>query len=338
MLGRGAKTGILLAFALFLTGYSSIGLSQVDPNILKGSSAYASWQGIEPDKWATIWLIKRYISKDAYFLLTPPHTELPENTILFDVPDAAIGRGQQESMFHRLKAVMGLDTPSLNSIDQIIHDIEVNIWDAPLHPHSVWFETMFRQLQARYDRDKVPVDCYLTFFDEVLELSKLPHVTSVQYQDQLSLLSQCPGIKKNTHQFVGQVDHLDVLRRIGLGQNVVFIDTREDKEFKEVRIPGARLLRLRDVSEKTVMPYKNADLVVPYCVKDFRGFEVAKAMKLLGVEHVSTLSPNGLKGWIKAGLPVAKVDGANDRQALEALLTCTMSPHSCLDQGIGGYE
>lgn len=293
--------------------------------------AYSSWQGIEPDKWATIWLIKRYVSRDAYFLFVLPNSPLPDNSVAFDVPEASIRRSKGHSMFGNLLEERSINSQSLRYIEKIIYDIEVNIWEAPEHPHSIWFETMFRKLQARYNRDQVPVDCYLKFFDEVERLSLISSVTSFEYQDGLSLKEHCPGIKESGDEFVRQIGHVEILRQIGLGKNIVFIDTREDDEFAEVRIPGAKLLRLREVSEETVKPYKEVDLVVPYCVKDFRGFEVAKSMKFLGVNHVATLSPNGLKGWIGAGLPVAKTNGAPDGQAIEKLYQCAMSPHACLE-------
>jgi len=96
-----------------------------------------------------------------------------------------------------------------------------------------------------------------------------------------------------------------------------------------VHLPGAQLLRLRDVNQKNVKQLLNADLVVPYCVKDFRGFEVAKALKQYGVGRVATLSPNGLKGWLNANLPVTRKGRMDEAQAIEKLMQCAMEPQSC---------
>ncbi len=306
--------------------------SDVDIHSLKSSARFTTWQGIEPDKWATIWLIKRYLSPNAYFIFVPPNTELPANAYAFDVPGASLKRANRASMFHRLKESMDLDIEQLAYLDAIIHDIEVNIWDANAHPHATWFETMYRQLQARYERDKVPVDCYLAFFDGVARLSTLPDIEAHDYSKQLSLTSQCPGLRKDSDAYVEQFSHEEILREISLGKKVVFIDTREDEEYDEVHLPGAQILRLRDVSVDSVKPYVDADLVVPYCVKDFRGFEVAKSMKHLGVNRVATLSPNGLKGWLQASLPVARGGAASDQEAMDALMRCSMEPSSCLQE------
>lgn len=122
--------------------------------------AFTTWQGIEPDKWATIWLIKRHLSRDAYFLLVPPNSELPTNAVPFGVPQSELKRGNRQSMFHHLKVASGLSSEVIDALDHIIYDLEVNIWEAPSDPRVQWIETLYRQLQLRYQRDQVPVDCY----------------------------------------------------------------------------------------------------------------------------------------------------------------------------------
>lgn len=330
------RHGMFFLAALFLgnssVAYSSASSPELQLQPLKSTLRFTTWQGIEPDKWATLWLIKRYLSTDAYFLLTPPDAAPPQDVVAFGVPGASLRRANNESMFRRLKQSMNLDSKALDGLDQIIHDVEVNIWDAPAHPHSSWFESMYRQMQARYERDQVPVDCYLAFFDRAALLASQPDVTPADYSTRLSLKEECPGLQEHQPDFVAQLDHVEILREISLGKKVVFVDTREDEEFSEVHLPGAQILRLRDVNAESVKRFLDADLVVPYCVKDFRGFEVAKSMKQLGVKHVATLSPNGLKGWLKAGLPVVKAGASTEQQAAQALMQCAMEPSICLKE------
>ncbi len=330
------RHGMFFLAALFLgnssVAYSSASSAELQLQPLKSTLRFSTWQGIEPDKWATLWLIKRHLSTDAYFLLTPPGETLPHDTVAFGVPGASLRRANHESMFRRLKQAMNLDSRALDGLDQIIHDVEVNIWDAPAHPHSTWFESMYRQLQARYERDQVPVDCYLAFFDRAALLASKTDATPADYSTQLSLKTECPGLQKHQPDFVAQLDHQEILREISLGKKVVFIDTREDEEFDEVHLPGAQILRLRDVNAESVKSFLDADLVVPYCVKDFRGFEVAKSMKQLGIKHVATLSPYGIKGWLQAGLPVVRAERSTEQQAMQALMQCAMEPSVCLKE------
>jgi len=330
------RHGMFSLAALFLcsssVAYSSASSAELQLQPLKSTLRFATWQGIEPDKWATLWLIKRRLSKDAYFLLTPPDAALPQDAVAFGVPGASLRRANHESMFRRLKQAMNFDSKALDDLDQIIHDVEVNIWDAPSHPHSNWFESMYRQLQARYQRDQVPVDCYLAFFDRAALLASQIDATPADYSEQLSLKLECPGLHKQRPEFVAQLDHVEILREISLGKKVVFIDTREDEEFDEVHLPGAQILRLRDVNAESVKSFIDADLVVPYCVKDFRGFEVAKSMKQLGLKHVATLSPYGIKGWLQAGLPVVRAKRSTEQQAAQTLMQCAMEPSVCLKE------
>lgn len=310
--------------------YSSAATPELQLQPLQSSLRFTTWQGIEPDKWATLWLIKRYLSKDAYFLLTSPGATLPDDALAFGVPGASLRRANRVSMFRRLKRAMNLDSLVLNGLDQIIHDVEVNIWDAPTHPRSNWLESMYRQLQARYARDQVPVDCYLSFFDAAIRLLAQAETQSSDYAQRLSLKSECPGLQEPRQEYVPQLGHLQILREISLGKHVVFVDTREDQEFNEVHLPGAQILRLRDVNAESIKRFLDADLVIPYCIKDFRGFEVAKSMKQLGVKQIATLSPNGLKGWMQAELPVVSAERSTEQQAVQALMQCAMEPSLCL--------
>jgi rhodanese-related sulfurtransferase len=63
---------------------------------------------------------------------------------------------------------------------------------------------------------------------------------------------------------------------------------------------------------------KDATLVA-YCIKDFRGYEVARALRRAGYS-VRVMDDPGLQGWKKAKLPTAgDVPKRSDEQATEAL-------------------
>lgn len=318
-----------------MAGYSHFAYSSnISLARLKSQHHYISWQGIEPDKWASIWLIKRYVSAQAFFQLLPPNSIVDNvRAIPFDLPGAELTRAPNRSLFSQIKNIVPTVSDELDYIDQIIYDLEVNIWERPKHPHSRWFESMYRALQERYQRDSVPPECYLLFFDQVAVLAMSAEITADIYEERLALTDECPGIKPASAVSIPQLGHREILDLIGTGKNVIFIDTREQAEFDEVHLPGARMLRLREVDDNSVEAFRHADLIVPYCVKDFRGFEVAKAIKARGVDHVATLSPNGLRGWLAAGLPVIKANG-NAEAAWRALQLCAMESARCLAEGV----
>lgn len=124
----------------------------------------------------------------------------------------------------------------------------------------------------------------------------------------------------------------EVFRYLREGRKVVFIDARENAEYNESHIPGALNLSLRELEQMGPRGREllgDPDLVVAYCLKDFRGFEVARALQGLGVSVASTLSEQGINGWKERGLPVTSASAAGDTQVERALAACVESPKLC---------
>lgn len=112
----------------------------------------------------------------------------------------------------------------------------------------------------------------------------------------------------------------DVAQMIRDGKKVVFVDVREPEEFAERHIPGARSIPVRDTMSLDVTELADADLVVPYCLKDFRGFEGAKTLQKMGVPNVGLLKGYGIKSWQKAHLPEAGAQvGTLDEAGLQQI-------------------
>ncbi len=123
-----------------------------------------------------------------------------------------------------------------------------------------------------------------------------------------------------------------VLTYIREGRKVIFIDSRESAEFAESHIPGAINVSLRDLQElgpRAKQLLQDPDLVVAYCLKDFRGYEVARALQNLDVRDAATLSEQGINGWKKLGLPVDGAGSADDMDAARKLQACAEAPQSC---------
>jgi rhodanese-related sulfurtransferase len=121
----------------------------------------------------------------------------------------------------------------------------------------------------------------------------------------------------------------EVLDMIASGKRVVFVDAREEAEFLEEHIPGAVNVTLRDAGKATADLIGDADLVVGYCVKDFRGFEVAKALKNAGLENVRTLERPGLNGWKERALPLYRQGRVSEEEALARLARCAKAGGQC---------
>lgn len=117
------------------------------------------------------------------------------------------------------------------------------------------------------------------------------------------------------------ITHAEVLQHLSGTKPLVFVDAREADEWAEERLPGAvsMPLRLAASGEALRSIPKDATLVA-YCIKDFRGYEVARALRRAGYQ-VHVLDDPGLQGWKKARLPTAgELPQRSDRQAVDLLL------------------
>ena len=124
-----------------------------------------------------------------------------------------------------------------------------------------------------------------------------------------------------------------VLEWIAAGKQVIFVDARESQEFEEEHIPGAINLSLRELESIDPERFRDADLIIAYCMKDFRGFEVAKAMRRAGFPQAAILREYGIAGWKKRGLPTV-LGGKADEDGARALLNaCAREPSRCGEKG-----
>jgi hypothetical protein len=118
--------GILL---LHLVVFSIAGIQTVAADTQP--AIFSTWEGFEVDKCASIWLIKRFVDKDAMIKFYPKGEPITEG-IPFDTPDAKFRRYHNMSTFESILRHYQLIDPSLVYMGKIIHDIEVNVWERKL--------------------------------------------------------------------------------------------------------------------------------------------------------------------------------------------------------------
>lgn len=123
-----------------------------------------------------------------------------------------------------------------------------------------------------------------------------------------------------------------LLAEMKAGKSVVFVDVREPDEFAEAHIPGAMNIQLRTLDADDIAAVQGADYVVSYCIKDFRGFEMARSLRDAGVSNAVILNPYGIKGWIGDGLPTVGVQAMTEAAAKQRLAECIASPRGCRDR------
>lgn len=86
--------------------------------------------------------------------------------------------------------------------------------------------------------------------------------------------------------------------------DAIFVDARDEKEFKAGHIKGARSIPVNDVSNQLhdIEKYKDRDVVV-YCDNGMRASRVSGKLKKQGFTKLSTIA-GGLAQWEKANLPL----------------------------------
>jgi rhodanese-related sulfurtransferase len=112
----------------------------------------------------------------------------------------------------------------------------------------------------------------------------------------------------------------ELCTRILTGRPPVFVDVREPEEYAEEHLPGALHMPVREMSERARAEIRGDELVVPYCLKDFRGFDGARRLTELGFADVRVMQRVGINGWKAAGLPTAgAVPGRSDAETRSEL-------------------
>jgi rhodanese-related sulfurtransferase len=301
-------------------------------------TVYVTEYGLGPDKWATAWLLTRQLEPGAELRIVEPGAPHPAGAVPFDLLTAKIRREGNRSAFEVARGEARGADPVLDLMGEIVHEIEINFWSAGGPAESRAVEEAFRSLQYRYGRDAVTPQCYVAFFDRVHRVLQDARETSAPFSterlqmscDELTHLADTRGA------VVPEIPIVDVLSAAAAGRKVVFVDVREADEFAEGHIPGALNIPIRDVTPAMRDRFAGAAYVVSYCVKDFRGFEMAKALSRVGVSHSVIMRPYGIKGWTALGLPVTGSKGLTERRADEALQDCLANTDGCLNDGGGG--
>ena len=91
----------------------------------------------------------------------------------------------------------------------------------------------------------------------------------------------------------------EVAQKLQNNESFVFIDVREESEWKKGRAKNAMHIG-KGVIESKVSD-KSTEVVL-YCGGGFRSALAADALKKMGYQNVSSMD-GGMRGWLAAGLP-----------------------------------
>ncbi len=150
-----AGVALLLWFALLALPAPVRGAGL--PPIPAPDSLYTTWQGpMEPDKAASVWLLRRYLDPRARFRFFPRGTRILEGTT-FEVPFSRLERAPGKSLFETLLARLADPEPALLEMARILNDIEINLWGNRLTQEAAGVHLLARGLAtgARDDDDSL---------------------------------------------------------------------------------------------------------------------------------------------------------------------------------------
>ncbi|MGZ8944044.1 MAG: chromate resistance protein ChrB domain-containing protein [Methylococcaceae bacterium] len=146
-----------MLFLLWLSAWSITGGAEE-------KIVYSTWDTLEVDKCASIWLIKRHIAPQAeirFFKKGEPVTE----GIEFDTPTALFRRYHNKSTFETLLDHYKLKEDKLIYLGRIIHDIEINIWEKKIMKETPSVEKAVSIIISSPDKEKIIEQCYQYFTD-----------------------------------------------------------------------------------------------------------------------------------------------------------------------------
>ena len=106
---------------LLLFVFTTLLLSACGVKTNSDSVRYSSWDGLEPDKWASVWLINRYIDNQAEIILRPVGAAT-DSGITFGVPGAKYSRSHGTSVYESLRSGHAINDPVLIEVSNIISD------------------------------------------------------------------------------------------------------------------------------------------------------------------------------------------------------------------------
>lgn len=151
---------LMVIFAFTIQGAFAQGISAENRQV----QVFSTWEGFEPDKCGSIWLIQRFIDSHAIIRFFPKGDPINEG-IPFDTPDAKFRRYVSMSTFESLVQYYNLVCPKLAYIGKIIHDIEINIWERKVMPETISVQDSINKIIHETKDNKQIIEKGNKFFD-----------------------------------------------------------------------------------------------------------------------------------------------------------------------------
>lgn len=120
---------------------------------------------------ASMWLIKRFVDKDAEFKFYPKGEFITEG-IPFDVPEAELRVYHNQSTFESIVGKFKIDGPAIKQIAEIIHDIEINFWGKKQRGESEELNKTIQEIISSSNNKPRLLERSFAVFDQLYEKLK----------------------------------------------------------------------------------------------------------------------------------------------------------------------
>jgi hypothetical protein len=143
-------------------------------NYVKASenNLFSTWEGLEADKCASIWLIKRFISPKAQIRFYPKGDIIVEG-IAFDTPEAEFRRYHSKSTFETLQQHYEVLDQTAIYMGRIIHDIEINTWGKKMLPETRQVINDVQPILVKKSSEDAVTECSIYFEKLYKQLARL---------------------------------------------------------------------------------------------------------------------------------------------------------------------
>jgi len=125
---------------------------------------YVTWQGLEPDKCASAWFIKRFLDPEAVFVLLAPGTTPGQGTP-FDIPAARFRTTHRSTTFDSIYEQVAEKNGQLERMRKIIRDLEFNKWEPPTTPESKGLQVILEGIRKSQGETEPALGSAIKLFD-----------------------------------------------------------------------------------------------------------------------------------------------------------------------------
>lgn len=128
------------------------------------AGVWGTWDGIELDKYASVWLIARHIDREARFVVVPSGESVGAATP-FDVPEARFKRSGGKTTLDLLAETYGVNDPAVEALRGLVREIEISRWAREPSPEAAALEARLADLLQGENDPPKRVEKALAFFD-----------------------------------------------------------------------------------------------------------------------------------------------------------------------------